>query len=261
MARLNVADAKEMANKGGGFDFKFFSLKDRETIKIRFLVSKIEDVDSYSVHSITLPDGKKKNVGCLRQPNEPVQNCPLCSMGNKARARVYLNVVDEKTHELMVWERSAQFLDTIEGYLTRYGDLRDYIFEVERRGTGLDTEYQIFPLGQSIIPDKSVLPEPVSVEGKLILDKSFNELQTFVATGVLPDNTAPQVEVQRRDTAPQPNAGMPYGQGQYQMNGQPQQTQYGQPQQGQYQSPYTPDNVDPWGGNQQANPPKRNGWN
>lgn len=270
MARLNYQDAKEMANKNGGFDFKFFSLKDRETIKIRFLVSKIEDVDSHSVHNLTLPDGKKKNIECLRQPNEPVQNCPLCAMGNKPRARIYLNVVDEKTHELMVWERSAQFLDTLEGYLQRYGDLRDYIFEVERKGTGLDTEYLIYPLGQSMIPDKSVLPEPISVEGKLILDKSFQELSNYVATGVLPDSTAPtpqtQPELQRRDTAPQYNQGAPYnpqGQAPYNPQAQYQQPQsQGQPQpQGQPQaSPYTPNDVNPWANNQPT-PPKRNGWN
>ena len=242
MARLNVMEAKDMANKGGGFDYKFFSIKDKESIRIRFLVSKIEDVESYSVHTITLPDGKKKNVSCLRQPNEPVQNCPLCSISNRARARIYLNVVDEKTHELLIWERSAQFLDTLEGYISRYGDLRDQIFEVERKGTGLDTEYIIYPMGHSIIEDKSVIPEPVSVLGKSLLDKNFNELTQYVNTGNLPDDTQPTVQenLQRRETAPQPNQG------------------YTQPQ-AQSQAPnYAEAEANPWGGNQA---PKRNGWN
>lgn len=245
MARLNVMDAKTMAEKNGGFDFKFFSLKDKETIKIRFLISKIDDVESYSVHTITMPDGKKKNVSCLRQPNEPVQNCPLCSISNKARARIYLNVVDEKTHELLVWERSAQFLDTLEGYINRYGDLRDQLFEVERKGTGLDTEYILYPLGQSVIEDKSVLPQPISVLGKSLLDKSFNDLTNYVNTGTLPEDTKPaaqQENIQRRETAPN------YGQG---YNTQPQ---------GQAQS-YSEAEQNPWGNNNNQNPPKRNGWN
>lgn len=240
MARLNYMDAKDMANKGTEFDYKFFNIKDKESIKIRFLVSKIEDVETYSVHTITMPDGKKKNISCLRQPNEPVQNCPLCAISNKARARIYLNVVDEKTHELLVWERSAQFLDTLEGYIQRYGDLRDYIFEVERKGTGLDTNYNIYPLGSSPIDDKSVLPQPVSVLGKSLLDKSFTDLTQFVNTGNFPDNTQPVVQenLQRRETAPQPNYGTP-----------------------QNQVPnYTMNDVNPWGNNNQ-NPPKRNGWN
>lgn len=248
MARLNTMDAKTMAEKSGGFDYKFFSLKDKETIKIRFLISKIEDVESYSVHTITMPDGKKKNVSCLRQPNEPVQNCPLCAISNRAKARIYLNVVDEKTHDLMVWERSAQFLDTLEGYITRYGDLRDYIFEVERKGTGLNTEYLIYPLGQNIINDKSVLPEPVSVLGKSLLDKNFNELTQYVNTGVLPEATQPNVQenLQRRETAAQPNQG------------------YVQPNQGYSQNNQAPNyseaEANPWGNNNQT-PPKRNGWN
>lgn len=244
MARLNVVDAKSMAEKNGGFDFKFFSIKDRETIKIRFLISKIEDVESFSVHTITMPDGKKKNVSCLRQPNEPVQNCPLCSISNRARARIYLNVVDEKTHDLLIWERSAQFLDTLEGYINRYGDLRDYIFEVERKGSGLDTEYIIYPLGQSIIEDKSVLPQPVSVLGKSLLDKNFNDLTVYVNTGNLPDDNQPvgmnNQDIQRRESTPQPNYGAP-----------------------QNQAPnYTMDEVNPWGdNNNNQTPPKRNGWN
>lgn len=241
MARLNTMDAKTMAEKNGGFDYKFFSLKDRETIKIRFLISKIEDVESYSVHTITMSDGKKKNVSCLRQPNEPVQNCPLCAISNRAKARIYLNVVDEKTHDLMVWERSAQFLDTLEGYITRYGDLRDYIFEVERKGTGLDTEYLIYPMGSSPIEDKSVLPQPVSVLGKSLLDKSFNDLTNYVNYGTLPEATQPTSEasLQRRETATQNNQG-------YSQNN---------------QAPnYAEAEQNPWGNNNQ-NPPKRNGWN
>lgn len=246
MARLNYMEAKDMANKGGGFDYKFFSLKDKETIKIRFLVSKLDDVESYSVHSITLPDGKKKNVSCLRQPNEPVQNCPLCAISNKARARIYLNVVDEKTHELLIWERSAQFLDTLEGYIQRYGDLRDYIFEIERKGTGLDTEYLIYPMGSNPIPDKSVLPEPVSVLGKSLLDKNFDELTNFVNTGNLPEQVKPNNDnLQRRETTP--------NYGSYQPQLQPTQENSNQPN-------YNETEANPWGNNN-SNPPKRNGWN
>lgn len=249
MARLNTMDAKSMAEKSGGFDYKFFSLKDRESIRIRFLVSKIEDVESYSVHQITLPDGKKKSVSCLRQPNEPVQNCPLCAISNKVRARIFINVVDEKTHELLVWERSAQFLDTLEGYIARYGDLRDQIFEVERKGTGLDTDYIIYPMGQSIIEDKSILPQPVSVLGKSLLDKNYNELTQFVNTGVLQEDTQPNVQenLQRRETNPQVgnNTQPNYNQGYSQNNQAPN---------------YSEAEQNPWGNNNQ-NPPKRNGWN
>ena len=260
MARLNATEAKEMASRGTS-SINFFSLKDRETMKIRFLYKDIEEVEGYSVHQITLPDGKKKNVSCLRASNEPVQNCPLCAIGNKPRARIYLNVVNEKTHELLVWERSAQFLDTLEGYIKRYGDLRDYIFEVERKGTGLDTEYVIYPLGQSIIEDKSVLPETPKILGTLLLDKSAKDIEYYINTGRFPEEIKPELE--RRDTAPNPQQGAPYQT--YGQNPQPQNggynPQYNQGyQQPQPESPYTPNDVNPWGNNN-GEPKKRSGWN
>lgn len=238
MARLSIEEAKEMASRNGGSDFKFFSLKDRETIKIRFLISSVEEVERFSVHTITMADNKKKNVNCLRALNEPVQNCPLCAIGNKARGRIFLNVVDEKTHDLLIWERSVQFLDQLEGYIQRYGDLRDYLFEVERKGTGLDTEYQLYPLGSSPIEDKSVLPQPISVLGRTLLEKTYDDLTQYINTGAFVENTQPTKQTtiepqdlpRREEVAPtQPQA-----------------------------------NNNSWGNSNsqpQANPPKRNGWN
>lgn len=205
MAKLNINEAQEMASRGD-FSFKFFNLRDRETMKVRFLYSDINEVESYSVHSITLPDGKKKNVNCLRLTNEPVQNCPLCAIGNKPRARIYLNLVNEKTHELLVWERSAQFLDTLEGYIKRYGDLRDYVFEIERKGSGLDTNYEIYPMGSNPIEDKSVLPKPADILGTVFLNKTYDDLSTFVNEGKFPEETKPVVDVERRNQNDTPQA-------------------------------------------------------
>ena len=233
MARASLNEAREMASKGGNFDFSFLSLKDREVKKVRFLYSNIDEVEAFTTHQITLADNKKRNVDCLRATNEPVQKCPLCAIGNKPRARIYLSLVDEVTHELLVWERSAQFLDELEGYFNRYGDLRDCVFEIERKGTGLDTKYNIYYIGQNIINDKSVLPERADVYGKLILTKTADELGAYINTGTLPDSTAPinNSELERRNV-------------------------------------YTDPNVNPWGNNNQPqstqaqpNTPKRNGWN
>lgn len=242
MARLSNEEAKEMASRGGGNDFKFFALKDRETIKIRFLISSIDEMERFSVHNITLADGKKKNVNCLRALNEPVQKCPLCAIGNKARGRIYLNVVDEKTHDLLIWERSVQFIDTIEGYIKRYGDLRDYIFEIERRGTALDTEYQIYPLGSSPIDDKSVLPEPISVLGRTVLDKSYEELTGFINTGNFAENIQPNVQtITQQDLPRREETNLNINQASTQPN----------PSQ----------NGNSWGAQGQITTPKRNGWN
>lgn len=211
MARVSYKEAQEVASKSGNFDFGFLALKDKESKRIRFLHQSMDDIPSFTVHSVKVVDingnDKTKNVDCLRAINEPIQKCPLCAIANKTRARIYLSLVDEDTHELLVWERSGSFLNDMEGYFTRYGDLRDYVFDIERKGTGLDTKYNLYPIGPSPIQDKSVLPAIPDVYGKLVLDKTAEEQQYFIQYRNFPERTNPQVDtanLQRREAMQNP---------------------------------------------------------
>lgn len=249
MARVNYLEAKEMASKGGNLQFNFLSLKDGESKRVRFLHASIEDIPAYSAHSVKVNVGgseKFKNVNCLRSSNEPVQKCPLCAIGNKPRARIYLALTDE-TNTVYIWERSGQFLEEMEGYFTRYGDLRNHLFDIERRGTGLNTKYNIFPLGQNIVQDKSTLPAIPDVFGVLVLDKDYNDINTFINTGTFPEKVT--------STTQQTNQQQP----QYQRREQVMQ-QAGFQQQPQQPS-YSQQDINPWG--QQTtvdnNTPRR-GW-
>lgn len=264
MARINYQEAQEISSKGGNFDFNFFFLKDRETKKVRFLYANIEELENYTVHQIEIYDQSKhknvyKNVNCLRASNEPVQKCPLCAMGNRARVRVYLTLLGEDDGQLYVWERSGKFIAELEGFFKRYGDLRDYVFEIERRGAAgsKDTTYQIYPIGSVPIQDKSTLPTIPEVFGKLILDKTAEDLDTYIRTGVLPgsnqssfgggqpafNNTQPTPNLERRETTSNfPPSSTPYPDkvNNYSYDAQPQ-GNYAQPQgsynQGNYNQP------------------------
>lgn len=196
MARVNYEEAKELASKGGNFEFGFLSLKDGESKRVRFLHDTIESIQSFTVHSVQVSNGgqvRTKNVDCLRAPNEPVQKCPLCAISNRPKARIYLALVDETTHQVLIWERAASFLTELEGYFKRFGDLRDMLFDIERKGTGLNTTYTLIAMGQSVIEDKSVLPTIPDVYGKLVLVKTAEEQEQFISTGTFPERVNPQV--------------------------------------------------------------------
>lgn len=224
MARVNYEEAKELASKGGNFEFGFLSLKDKESKTVRFLHENIESIQSFTVHSVQVNNGgqvRTKNVDCLRATNEPVQKCPLCAIGNRPRARIYLALLDEKTHQVIVWERAASFLTEMEGYFQRYGDLRDYVFDIERKGNGLDTKYNLYPLGSSPIEDKSVLPSIPDVYGKLVLTKTAEEQNYFIQTQTFPERINP--DANQNSQMPQFTRREPVNtQPQFQPNQQPQ---------------------------------------
>ena len=212
MARVNIKEAQEIS-KRGDFEFTFLGLKNGQSKRVRFLHNSIDSIPSFTVHSVSITDGQNtsyKSVDCLRALNEPVQKCPLCAIGNKPKARIFLFLVDENNHDLIVWERSAQFLDEMQGYFERYGDLRDYVFDIERRGEKLDTKYTLYPIGPSPIADKSVLPELPEIYGKLILDKTADEQQQFINTGVFPQRINPDLKQAGNQQQPQQNQSQSY---------------------------------------------------
>ena len=76
MATFDVNTADNYGGSGGG---SFFSLKDdKDTAQVRFMYNSLEDVVGYAVHEIEV-GGKKRYINCLREYNQPVDDCPLCA--------------------------------------------------------------------------------------------------------------------------------------------------------------------------------------
>ena len=185
--RITTEEAKEISSRVG--EFRFFSLKDKQTKRVRFIYANESEIECFNVHQLRGQDNKTKTVDCIRKPNEPVQNCPFCANGEKLSAKAYIFLVSEDDSDkgtLYVFERNARFLDKLEGLRQRYGDLYNGIYEIERKGAGLDTTYEIYFIKEDRV-DINTLPEVPSVHGKLVQVKTAEEMELYLSTGNFPD--------------------------------------------------------------------------
>lgn len=216
MASFNVRDAENYGGNGGG---GFLSLKNNKDVaQVRLLYNSIDDVEGKSVHEIEL-GGKKRYVNCLREYGDPIDTCPLCKAGSFVQVKYFvpLYVMAIKTNNehpdrvppivtpvdsLMTWERGKKFGSKLTSIVSRYPNTVSHIFEIERNGKAGDqqTTYEIYETGveEGVTLDDFEVQDPV---GTIILDKSAEEMETFIATGDF-GMDAPQ----RRASTPAPTA-------------------------------------------------------
>ena len=206
MGRFNYT---EVENYGNESKSSFFSLKDDGDIaRVRFMYNGIEDVEGYAVHEIMLNE-KRRYVNCLRSYKDPKNKCPFCNSGSLQRAKLYVPLYDEDTHEVKLWERGKRFFSEISSLCSRYSSadepLVSQIFEIERRGKkgDKDTTYGIFPVGRPDDTRLEDLPEIPNVIGSVILDKTAEEMEIFLEEGDFPsmDKKTSGENYRRRETS------------------------------------------------------------
>lgn len=184
MARFTANEADNYGGQGNG---SFFSLKnDKDTAVVRFMYNTLEDIEGFAVHEVEI-GGKKRYVNCLREYNEPVDNCPLCAARYKVLAKLFVMLYDVDAEEVKVWDRGKTFLSKLSSLCARYNPLVATPFEIERQGKKGDTNttYETFAM-QSDDMTLEDLPEVPELLGGLILDKSYEELQFFLDNGDFP---------------------------------------------------------------------------
>ena len=212
-------------NGSGNAQVRFFNLKSGESAIVRIMVDTIEDLDIRTVHNVEMPGyqyGRRMN--CLRNPQEPIELCPLCKANKKLEQKLYLKMiqytVDPATgavnKEAKVWERSVWDkyfgAQVIKSNIETYGPLSDMICKIERRGEKLNTEYSLMPnLNPAVYrPDIYVKDESMfngwDPLGVAILDKTAAEYQIFLTTGQFPQQN--QTPNAIPTAAPQYNAPM-----------------------------------------------------
>lgn len=203
--------ANEADNYGGQGNGSFFGLKnDKDTAVVRFMYNTLEDIEGYAVHEIEL-DGKKRYVNCLRDYNEPLDNCPLCAARYKVLAKLFVMVYDVDADEVKVWDRGKTFLSKLSSLCARYSPLVSTPFEIERNGKKGDTNttYETYAMqtDETTLEDLPELPELL---GTLILDKTFDELNFFLDYGDFPsdrdESEAPPERNPERDHKPAASA-------------------------------------------------------
>lgn len=191
MARFNYQTAENYGNNQGG---GYFSLaNDKDTARVRFMYSSIDDLQGYAVHEVEI-DGRRRYINCLREYNSPVDDCPFCAEQRRQIAKVYipLYVLDENGNgEVQIWERSKSFISKIASLCSRYSNLCSHIFEIERNGKKGDmkTTYEIYEIDHddTILED---LPEVPDIIGSMLLDKSYDDMDYYLSHGKFPQDNS-----------------------------------------------------------------------
>lgn len=196
MAKIQFEDANFYQTTTG---YSFFNLADNgDTAKVQFLLDDQRDIEVYANHRIETSNGFKV-VNCLRNPNDPISNCPLCAVRHKIEIQLYLKLIDKTDNMLKIWTRGKTFYDKIATLSRRYKPLASHIFEIERIGKKGDmkTTYDFYEIGQdSNIKSKDDLLKnytrdeinALNILGSIILDLTYEELEYYVKNGDLYTN-------------------------------------------------------------------------
>jgi len=283
---LDEAEQNTSSSGGNGSDIGFFTLRnDNDEAIVRFMCDSVDDFEILTVHDIKVGD-KFRKVNCVRDPREPLDNCPLCANGTKISNRFFIkmiqydNVQDQSTGgfrvvpKAVVWERSTAYAKTLKSYIDNYGPLSDIICKIIRHGKAGDmqTTYEIVPnLSKMVFKDEIYVKDPslfgtFEAFGTIVMDRSIDEINHFLATGEFPvrpkaDNTQSASEATPRTNDQVTQQPMPNQMPQYQQPAQQPyptpnyQQQYAQPQ----FVPVQPTNTAPQGQFNQPMQPQRVG--
>ena len=191
-------------------NIKLFALKnDGDVAIVRIMHDSVADFDILTNHKIKVGD-KWRSISCIRDPREPIDNCPLCKANEKIQQRFYIHMIqyvqDAPTGAItavpVVWDRAAgEYATKFKTLIEEYGPLSNQIFKIKRNGKAGDmsTTYEILFGSPNMYPE-SMYPKNLEVFkdytalGKIVLDKNYNEINTYLATGNFPqaaNNTAP----------------------------------------------------------------------
>ena len=191
-----------------GNDVGFFTLKnDNDEAIVRFMCDSTDDFEILTVHEISV-GGKFRKVNCIRDPREPLDNCPLCKNGTKINQRFFIKMIqyeqvpDQATGitkvvaKPVIWERATSYAKTLKSYLDNYGPLSDVICKVIRHGKAGDmqTTYEIVPnLSKIVFKDEIYVKDPqifgtFQSLGTIVMDKSADDINQFLVTGSFPVN-------------------------------------------------------------------------
>lgn len=224
MAKVNFnnVDEIEAQNQGSGApgsDVGFFTLRnDNDEAVVRFMCDSTDDFEILTVHDVQIGT-KYRKVNCIRDPREPLDNCPLCKSGARINNRFFIKMIqyDKVTDpstgvvrvvpKAMMWERSTAYAKTLKSYLDNYGPLSDIICKIIRHGKAGDmqTTYEIVPnLSKAVYKDEIYVKDTnlfgdFEAFGTVVMDRTADEMNYFLASGEFPAR-------QRQEAPAQPAA-------------------------------------------------------
>lgn len=191
MARIGITNVgKYQGGNNGGY---FTLSDDGDSATVRFLYNQPDgsDIDFFLVHEVEI-EGKRRYVSCNavdEDGNMHTDDCPLCKSGNKAKEKLFLQLVDENDlNTVKVWERGSKFVAKIVTYLNKFGDLSSIPIEIVRRGKKGDTstQYEFLP-GAPDGRNLKDFAQRQEIEGTIVIKASkqdmINMLNNNYSTG------------------------------------------------------------------------------
>ena len=198
MARFRADEADNYGGQGGR---GFFSIQnDKEVKQVRFMYDNVDDIEGMSVHKIKLDD-KDRYVNCLREYNQPVDDCPFCRDKIPVQARLFVPVYNLDEDAVQIWDRGKTMFSKMTSLCSRYAtknNLVNNIFEIERNGKPKDTKttYEIFQVDKdnTEISDLGELPK---ILGTVVLDKTAEDMEYYLEEKEFPPTDDDEKPVRR----------------------------------------------------------------
>ena len=189
----------------------YFSLKnDKDQAVVRIMVDSPEQLKIMAIHRVTV-GGRLRAVNCMRNPSDPVDNCPFCAADKRLEYRVYIPIIEYTRDDqgkivprARMWERSALYADTITNLINNYGPLSDNIFKIVRNGeagsknTTYDIVYGLPSVYKpELYPKDESLFEGFELLGSHVVDATAEEA-TQILSGVTPERLMPRQNNQQQ---------------------------------------------------------------
>lgn len=200
---LNSAQSSAPSNSAQNTSIGYFQLKnDGDEAIVRFIYDSTAQFDIYTTHTVSTPTIKFGKVNCLRDSaSDPISKCPLCEAKEKLSQTfcVYMLQYTSGSHgevevKPVVWQRPMMFAQKLKSYIDNYGPLSDIICKIIRHGAAgnKQTEYEVVPnLSKAIFRDDIYVKDfsafnNYTALGRMIMNKSFEDLQEYVRTKTFP---------------------------------------------------------------------------
>lgn len=192
---VSFAQYKATAPQGGpgsnaptGPRIPFFSLaNDGDKAIVRFLVNSEDDIELVHTHTYN-SYGRSRKVECLREGNDPTENCPFCAANRPIQNKVYIKLVEYVPDEqgriqpvAKIWERPVSYATELAGDLVEYGPLSNLLFVITRSGAAGSTNTKYpwrlasadkYPAMQYPLPTENLF-EDYSVVGGPVASRDF----------------------------------------------------------------------------------------
>lgn len=214
MARFSTADYEYQKSSSKTDRVTFFGLKgDGDEAIVRFAYTSPDELEVFTVHNVKVGNAYRK-VNCLRGPKESVDKCPLCKSGNNIQYKMLVKLVEYVTDERgavtivpRVWERPTSFISVLRSIYEEYGDIGSCIFKIKRHGERGDvtTSYDVLFANPAIYKPEVFVRDfsgfdNYSPLGYNILDKSVEDMETYLQTGNFPLRTVSKEETNTEAT-------------------------------------------------------------